>query len=214
MLRGEVEPTRTPQNPLDVLAQQIVAMVSVETWDVDVLFDLVRCAYAYQDLTRRVFQTVLEMLAGRYPSQAHRELRARVAWDRVNHKLAALPGSRMMALTNGGTISDRGSFSTYLPDGKTRIGDLDEEFVYETRVGDTLILGSQVWRVMDITDDKVVVSEAPGALPRMPFWRGEYLWRPYELGKKVGEFRRTVAERLEQLRAASCALQHKPAKLR
>jgi ATP-dependent Lhr-like helicase len=202
MLRGEVEPTRAPRNPLDVLAQQVVAMVSVETWDVDALFDLVRCAHAYQDLTPRVFQTVLEMLAGRYPSQAHRELRARVAWDRVNYKLAALPGSRMMALTNGGTISDRGSFSTYLPDGKTRIGDLDEEFVYETRVGDTFMLGSQVWRVIDITDDKVVVSEAPGAVPRMPFWRGDYPWRPYELGRKVGEFRRTVAERLEQLRAS------------
>ncbi len=200
MLHGEVEPTHTPRNPLDVLAQQIVAMVSVETWDVDVLFDLFRCAYAYQGLTPRVFRTTLDMLAGRYPSQAHRELRARVAWDRVNNKLAALPGSRMLALTNGGTIPNRGSFNTYLPDGKTRLGELDEEFVYETRVGDTFMLGSQVWRVVDITDDKVLVQEAPGAVPRMPFWRGDYPWRPYELGKKVGVFRRTVAERLERLR--------------
>ncbi len=202
MLHGEVEPIRTPRIPLDVLAQQIVAMVSVEPWDVDEVFDLVRRVYAYHALTPRIFYTVLEMLTGRYPSQAHRELRARVAWDQVNHKLSALPGSRMLALTNGGTIPDRGSYSTYLPDGKTRLGDLDEEFVFETRVGDTFMLGSQVWRVIDITDDKVLVAEAPGAPARMPFWRGDYPWRPYELGKKVGEFRRAVANRLEQIQTA------------
>jgi ATP-dependent Lhr-like helicase len=140
------------------------------------------------------------MLAGRYPSEAHRELRARIAWDRVNNKLAGLPGSRMLALTNGGTISDRGTFSAYLPDGKTRIGELDEEFVYETRAGDTFMLGSQVWRVTDITDDRVTVVEAPGSVPRMPFWRGDYPWRPYELGKKVGAFRRVVAEKLQEIR--------------
>jgi len=205
MLRGEVEPTYTPHQPLDVLAQQIVAMVSVETWGVEALFDLVRCAYAYHHLTRRVFQATLEMLAGRYladgrPRQAYRELRARLAWDRVNHKLAALPGSRMVALTNGGTIPDTGAFGAYLSDGKTKLGELDEEFVFETHIGDTLMLGSQVWRVIDLTDERVVVAEAPGAIPRMPFWRGDYPWRPYELGKQVGAFRRTVAERLEHMR--------------
>jgi ATP-dependent Lhr-like helicase len=202
MLRGEVEPTHTPRQPLDVLAQQIVAMVAVQTWDVEALFDLVRCAYAYSHLTRRVFHATLEMLAGRYPSQAYRELRPRLAWDRVNNKLAELPGSRWLALTNGGTIPDTGSFGAYLSDGKTKLGELDEEFVFETRIGDTLMLGSQVWRVLDLTDDKVVVAEAPGAIPRMPFWRGDYPWRPYELGKRVGAFRRTVAERLEQVRRA------------
>jgi ATP-dependent Lhr-like helicase len=200
MLRGEVEPTITPRYPLDVLAQQIVAMVSVDTWDVDALFDLVRCAYAYNHLTRRLFQGTVEMLAGRYPSQAYRELRPRLAWDRVNHKLAALPASRWLALTNGGTIPDTGSFSAYLTDGKTKLGELDEEFVFETRVGDTLMLGSQVWRVIDLTDDRLLVAPAPGAIPRMPFWRGDYPWRPYELGTKVGAFRRAVAERLEQIR--------------
>ncbi|MBN1220467.1 MAG: DEAD/DEAH box helicase [Anaerolineae bacterium] len=199
MLRGEVEPTHPPRQPLDVLAQHIVAMVSVETWDVEVLFDLVRCAYAYHHLTRRVFLTTLEMLAGRYPSQAYRELRPRLAWDRVNNKLAALPGSRLLALTNGGTIPNTGAFSAYLSDGKTKLGELDEEFVFETRIGDTLMLGSQVWRVIDLTDDKVLVAEAPGAIPRMPFWRGDYPWRPYELGQKVGAFRRVVAQRLAQL---------------
>jgi ATP-dependent Lhr-like helicase len=200
MLRHEVEPTHTPRQPLDVLAQQIVAMVSVEPWDVEALYDLVRCAYSYAELTRRVFLTTLEMLAGRYPSQAYRELRARLAWDRVNSKLAALPGSRMLALTNGGTIPDTGSFGAYLSDGKTKLGELDEEFVFETRVGDTLMLGSQVWRVIDLTDNRVVVAEAPGAIPRMPFWRGDYPWRPYELGKQVGAFRRAMAERLERVR--------------
>jgi ATP-dependent Lhr-like helicase len=202
MLRGEVEPTHTPRNPLDVLAQQIVAMVSVEAWDMDTLFDLARCAYPFQDLTPRVFDAVVEMLAGRYPSQAHRELRPRLALDPVNNKLAALPGSRLLAVTNGGTIPDRGAFGAYLSDGKTKLGELDEEFVYETRVGDTLMLGSQPWRVIDITDDRVMLAEAAGAASRMPFWRGDYPWRPYELGRRVGAFRRAVAERVGRLRTA------------
>ncbi|MGC9393403.1 MAG: DEAD/DEAH box helicase [Anaerolineae bacterium] len=200
MLRGAVEPTYTPRHPLDVLAQQIVAMVSVETWDADALFGLVRQAYAYTDLTARAFQTTLEMLAGRYPSQAYRELRARLDWDRVNNKLAALPGSRMLALINGGTIPNTGAFGAYLADGKTKLGELDEEFVFETRIGDTLMLGSQVWRVLDIDENRVTVTEAPGAIPRMPFWRGDFPWRPYELGQRVGAFRRAVAEKLEALR--------------
>lgn len=200
MLRGAVEPTRTPRHPLDVLAQHIVAMVSVEPWDADALFSLVRQAYAYTDLTARAFQTTLEMLAGRYPSQAYRELRARLDWDRVNNKLAPLPGSRLLALSNGGTIPNTGAFGAYLPDGKTKLGELDEEFVFETRIGDTMMLGSQVWRVLDIDENRVTVTEAPGAIPRMPFWRGDYPWRPYELGQRVGAFRRAIAERLETLR--------------
>ncbi|MCJ7548315.1 MAG: DEAD/DEAH box helicase [Anaerolineae bacterium] len=200
MLRGDVEPTHTPRHPLDVLAQHIVAMVSVENWDIEELFEVVRRAYAYNDLTWRALQATLEMLSGRYPSQAYRELRARVSWDRVNNKLSALPGSRMLALTNGGTIPDTGSFGAYLADGKTKLGQLDEEFVFETKIGDTLMLGSQVWRVIDLTDDRVIVADAAGAVPRMPFWRGDFPWRPYELGVKVGAFRREIAERLRALR--------------
>ncbi len=200
MLRGAVEPTHTPRHPLDVLAQHIVAMVAVEPWDADALFSLVRQAYAYTDLTARAFQTTVEMLAGRYPSQAYRELRARLDWDRVNNKLSALPGSRMLALTNGGTIPNTGAFGAYLPDGKTKLGELDEEFVFETRIGDTMMLGSQVWRVLDIDENRVTVTEAPGAIPRMPFWRGDFPWRPYELGVRVGAFRRDVAEKLSTLR--------------
>lgn len=201
MLRGEVEALRTPVNVLDVLAQQIVAMVSVEDWSVSELYRLVRRAYPYQRLTERAFRAVLDMLAGRYPSEVHRELRPRVSWDRVNDRLAALPGARLLAVTNGGTIPDRGTYGAYLPDGRTRIGELDEEFVFETRPGDTFMLGSQVWRVLDITQDRVLVKEAPGALARMPFWHGDYPWRPYELGKRVGAFRRGLAERLTALAA-------------
>ena len=196
MLRGDVEPTYTPRNPLDVLAQQIVAMVSVEPWNIDALYDLVRGAYAYSDLTRPAFNSVLEMLAGRYPSQAHQQLRARISWDRVNNTLTDLPGSRMLALTNGGTISDRGMFTAVRSDSRTKLGEMDEEFVYESRVGDTFMLGSQVWRVTDITDDRIMVQPAPGATPRMPFWRGEYAWRTFDLGQRIGQFRRDVAARL------------------
>ncbi len=202
MLRGEVEPIHTPRNALDVLAQQIVALVSVEEWRVEALYDLIRQAYPYAELTPRVFQATLAMLAGHFPSVAHRQLRPRLVWDRVNNKLAALPGARLQALTSGGTITDRGAFNAYLSDGKTKLGELDEEFVYETRVGDTLILGSQVWRVSDLTDDKVMLIPAPGATPRMPFWRGDFPWRPYELGERVGAFRRTVAERLTVVKSA------------
>jgi ATP-dependent Lhr-like helicase len=202
MLRGEVEPTHTPRNPLDVLAQQVVAMVSVENWHVDELYRCVRQAYPFADLGPRAYNAVLEMLSGRYPSLAHGELRPRLVWDKVNQQLAALPGSRLMAMTGGGTIPDRGAFGAYLSDGKTKLGELDEEFVYETRVGDTFTLGSQVWRVLEVTDDKVLVGDAAGSVPRMPFWRGDYPWRPYALGVRVGAFRRVVGERLLAVAAA------------
>lgn len=200
MLRGDVEATYAPRNCLDVLAQQVVAMVAVEDWAVDDLFRVVRRSCPYEGLTPPAFRSVLDMLSGRYPSESHASLRSRLTWDRVNDRLYALPGTRLTAVTNGGTIPDRGAFAAYLPDGKTRIGELDEEFVFETRVGDAFMLGSQVWRVLRITDDRVVVSEAPGSTPRMPFWHGDLPWRRYELGLSVGRFRRNVAARLEALR--------------
>ncbi|NOZ27120.1 MAG: DEAD/DEAH box helicase, partial [Chloroflexi bacterium] len=196
MLRREVEPVYAPRNPLDVLAQQIVAMTSVETWRVDDLYALVRQAYPYGELSRRAFDSVLDMLSGRYPSSVHRELRPRLVWDRVNGTVTALPGARLLALRNGGTIPDRGTYGAYLPDGRTRLGELDEEFVFETRPGDVFMLGSNTWRVLEITEDRVIVAEAPGEVPRMPFWRGDYPWRPYSLGRAVGAFRREVAERV------------------
>ena len=173
MLRGEVEDTPTPHAPLDVLAQQVVASVATDSWHADDLFHLIRQAYPYEGLTPAVFPNVLDMLAGRYPSATHRALRARLSWDRVNGVLAALPGSRLQAVTNPGTITDRGSFGAFLPDRKTRIGELDEEFVFETRVGDTFMLGAQVWRVLEITDDRVIVGEAPGIWVVRPDGSGE-----------------------------------------
>jgi ATP-dependent Lhr-like helicase len=198
MLDGDVEPTHTPQNPLDVLAQQIVAMVACDAWSVDALYDLVRQAYPYRDLSRESFYRVLEMLSGKYE-----RVRAKISWDRVNNKLAALPGTRLLATLNAGTIPDTGAFGVYLGDHKTKVGELDEEFIFETRVGDAFLLGSHVWRVREIKDDRIVVEDASGATPRMPFWNGDYPWRPYELGARIGKFRREVAERVVgALRAA------------
>ncbi len=197
MLEGDVEPTHAPLNPLDVLAQQIVALVALEDWDADALLTLLRRAYPFAQLTRRAFEAVLDMLSGGFAQpDSPTVLRARIAWDRINQRVLALPGARLLAVSNAGTISDRGAFGVYLADGKTRIGELDEEFVFESRPGDAFLLGSQTWRVLGIEDDRIVVSEAAGATPRMPFWRGDYPWRPYELGLRIGQLRRSVAERL------------------
>ena len=202
MLRGEIESSRTPENPLDVLAQQIVAAVAVEDLSPDDLYRLVRGAYPYATLTEPVFRAVLEMLSGKYPEALSRQLRARISWDRVNDRLTALPGSAALAIGSGGTIPDRGSYALVTADRRTRIGDLDEEFVFETRAGDTFLLGSNVWRVVDITTDRVIVEPAPGEVPRMPFWRGDTPWRPYDLGKRVGRFRRELASLIRELTTA------------
>ncbi len=201
MREGDVEPTHSPQNSLDVLAQQIVAMVSVQDWDAHDLFRLARRAYPYHKLTYDLYRSVLDMLSGRYPSTAFRELRPRIAWDRVHNRLAALPGSRLLAVRNGGTIPDRGSFGAYLPDRKTRLGELDEEFVFETRVGDVFTLGANTWRVLEVTENRVIVSPAPGHLPRMPFWRGDMPRRDYHLGSIYGRFRRELAARITESEA-------------
>jgi ATP-dependent Lhr-like helicase len=183
-----IEHTHVPMNCLDVVAQQIVAMVSVEEWNVDELFDLLRQSYCYHTLTRNLLTNVLQMLAGRYTNEAFRELRARISWDKVRNTLSALPGSSRLAITNSGTISDRGYFGVYLDDKKTKIGEVDEEFIYESRAGDTFILGSNVWKMLDIDTNKVIVAPAPGQPARMPFWRGEGIGRTFELGLKIGEF--------------------------
>lgn len=202
MLARDVEPTYTPQNPLDVLAQQIVAMVAMEDWSATAMFDLVKQAYPYHGLTLAAFHSVLEMLSGKYyvdaPNlRAASSLKPKIAWDRIHDKLSALPGSRMLAMSNVGTIPDTGAYGAYLSDGKTKVGELDEEFVFETRVGDTFLLGSKVWRVTDIRDDRILVDDAAGATPRMPFWNGDYPYRPYDLGKRIGQFRRELVERID-----------------
>jgi ATP-dependent Lhr-like helicase len=192
MYRGEIEETRVPANPLDVLAQQIVAACATETWDVDELFRLVRGAYPYRDLTRSLFESVLDMLAGRYPSDAFAELRPRIVWDRVAGTVEGRRNARILAVTNPGTIPDRGLFTVTLPEGG-RVGELDEEMVYESRPGDVFVLGASTWRISEITLDRVLVTPAPGvAAGRMPFWHGDAPGRPLELGRAVGAFIREI----------------------
>ncbi len=219
MLAGRVEEIRVPGNCLDVLAQQVVAMVAVESWRVPELYALVRQSYAYRDLTPEAFESVLEMISGRYPAEGFRDLRPRISWDRVHNRLHALPGSRQLALVNGGTIPDTGQYAAYIappsrhwgggqgagapspPWGRgqgegVRIGELDEEFVYERRIGDAFVLGTTPWRIEQIEADRVYVSRAQGVPALMPFWRGEKVARSLDLGLALGRFLRELAERL------------------
>ena len=187
MHEGLIEATRYLRNPLDVLAQQIVAMVAMEEWSVDDLSAVVRRSAGYAELTDDVFHAVLDLLAGRYPSDEFGELRPRIVWDRVANRLRARDGARRLAVTSGGTIPDRGLFGVFLPDG-TRVGELDEEMVYESRPGETFVLGASTWRIEDITFERVVVSPAPGQPGKMPFWHGDRPGRPLELGRALGAF--------------------------
>lgn len=193
MRDGDVEPTRVVQNALDVLAQVIVAATAVEDWTSAGLFDLTRRAYPYHRLTRAAFDEVVEMLAGRYPSDVAAELDARLVWDRTTDRLSATRASRLVAVVNGGTIPDRGLYTVNLPD-RTRLGELDEEFVHETRVGDVFQLGSSTWRVQSIEHDRVIVIPAPGAPARMPFWHGEYGARSVHLTERLAGLRRALAD--------------------
>ena len=193
MRSGDVEPTRVVQNALDVLAQIIVAIVASETpeWTSAGLFDHVRGAYPYHALTRAAFDETLAMLAGKYPSDVAGELEARVSWDRITDLLTPARASRMVATISGGTIPDRGLYTVNLAD-KTRLGELDEEFVHESRVGDAFQLGSSTWRIRSIEHDRVIVVPAPGAPARMPFWHGEFMARSSHLTPRVGALRRTL----------------------
>lgn len=211
MAAGRVEETRVPVNCLDVLAQQVVAAVALESWSVPDLYALVRRAYPYRDLTPQAFETVLEMVSGRYqfgmPDSpdpfANRTphslaaLQPRVSWDRVHNRLHALPGSQRLALVHGGTIPDTGQYAAYNRRG-LRIGELDEEFIYERRVGDVFLLGTSAWRLDQIEADRVIVSPAEGLPALVPFWRGEKAGRSYELSLATGQLTRELAERLDQ----------------
>jgi len=185
MGEGLVEETRIPRHPLDVLAQQVVAACALDEWAVDDLLGLVRRAANYHDLSPRVFEAVLDMLAGRYPSDEFAGLRPRVVWDRLHGRVRGREGSQRLAVTNAGTIPDRGLFGVFLPDG-ARVGELDEEMVYEARPGDTFVLGASTWRIDQITHDRVVVVPAPGESGSTPFWHGDGPGRPLELGRALG----------------------------
>ncbi|MFE4372450.1 ATP-dependent helicase [Streptomyces sp. NPDC056835] len=203
MRTGAIEALRIPANPLDVLAQQLVAMVALDTRQADDLLTLTRRAAPFASLPESAFTAVLDMLAGRYPSDAFAELRPRVVWDRVAGTVTGRPGAQRLAVTSGGTIPDRGLFGVFLAGadpkkGGGRVGELDEEMVYESRVGDVFTLGTTSWRIEDITRDRVLVTPAPGTPGRLPFWKGDQLGRPLELGRAVGAFLREVGALSEE----------------
>ncbi len=191
---GGIEALSVPANPLDVLAQQVVAATALDTWSADDLYTVVRRSAPFAGLPRSAYDATLDLLAGRYPSDEFAELRPRIVWDRVSGELTGRPGAQRLAVTSGGTIPDRGMFGVFLVgERKSRVGELDEEMVYESRVGDVFTLGTTSWRIEDITHDQVLVSPAPGQPGRLPFWTGDSLGRPAELGAAVGAFTREIA---------------------
>ncbi|MDY6056059.1 DEAD/DEAH box helicase [Micrococcus sp.] len=219
MVAGRIEALRIPQNPLDILAQHTVAAAAVEDLEAEAWFDLVRRSAPFSALPHSAYESVLDLLAGKYPSDEFAELRPRVVWDRESGTLAARPGAQRIAVTSGGTIPDRGLFGVFLasegaqaPEGSAsagdtgesaadagsarsggrRVGELDEEMVYESRVGDVILLGATSWRIVDITADRVLVLPAYGQPGKLPFWRGDAAGRPAELGDAVGRFRREL----------------------
>src|SRR3954449_9680346 len=213
MREGKIETTVVPRNPLDVLAQQIVAMAASneeEPVSVDALAALLARTYTYADLSRQQLENVLDMLDGRYPSEEFGELRPRIVWDRVAGTIRARKGSRALAITNAGTIPDRGLYSVNLPDGR-RVGELDEEMVYEARPGQVFLLGASTWRIEEITRDRVIVSPAPGVPGAVPFWKGDGLGRPRELGEAIGAFARTAVDEDPQTLARDYDLDEKAA---
>ncbi|MFL5947644.1 MAG: DEAD/DEAH box helicase [Gaiellaceae bacterium] len=208
MLDGAIEETTIPRNPLDVLAQQIVAICADEEIAVDELHQLVRGAYPFADLSRVQLENVLDMLDGRYPSDEFAELRARVVWDRTAGVVKGRQGARRLAVTNAGTIPDRGLFGVHLVDGGGRVGELDEEMVYEARAGQTFLLGASTWRIEEITRDRVLVSPAPGVPGAVPFWKGEGVGRPYELGEAIGATSRGLVALSDEQATARLQTEH------
>jgi ATP-dependent helicase Lhr and Lhr-like helicase len=198
MHEGAIEPTRYPRNPLDVLAQQIVAMVAVDDWQADELFAAVRRAAPFGELSRTAFDGVLDMLSGLYPSDEFAELRPRVTWDRVANTITARQGAKRIAITSGGTIPDRGLYGVFLAgtdkNQSARVGELDEEMVFEASVGETFILGASTWRIEEITHDKVIVTPAPGQPGKMPFWKADAAERTVPFGEAIGKLVREIRD--------------------
>ena len=213
MSSGQIEALTVPTNPLDVLAQQTVAAVALDTLDVEEWFDTVRRAAPFANLPRGAYDATLDLLSGLYPSDEFAELRPRIIWDRVKGTITGRPGAQRLAVTSGGTIPDRGLFGVFMVGstgasagptggGGGRVGELDEEMVYESRVGDVFALGATSWRIEDITHDRVLVTPAYGQPGRVPFWKGDGIGRPAELGRAIGAFTREVATAsLEDARA-------------
>jgi ATP-dependent helicase Lhr and Lhr-like helicase len=194
MREGQIEETVIPQNPLDVLAQHLVSMAALDEWKIDEVERLVTAAEPFHELSREQLENVLDMLDGRYPSDRFAELRPRIVWDRTEGTMHGRKGARQLVVTNAGTIPDRGLYGVHLPDGR-RVGELDEEMVYEARPGQTFLLGATTWRIEDITRDRVIVTPAPGVPGAVPFWKGDGVGRPAELGRAIGAFSREAVAR-------------------
>ncbi|HIW61387.1 MAG TPA: DEAD/DEAH box helicase [Candidatus Stackebrandtia excrementipullorum] len=194
MVAGELEAMRPPRNPVDVLAQHIVAMVAMDDWSVQSLSAVIHRAAPFSRLSDQALRAVLDMLSGRYPSTEFSGLRPKLVWDRLNDRLSARPDAQRVAVQNAGTIPDRGLYGVFLTGGGrgSRVGELDEEMVYESRIGDVFVLGATSWRIDEITPDRVLVSPAPGQAARMPFWKGDDMGRPAELGEAIGKALRTL----------------------
>ncbi len=194
MREGEIEETTIPQNPLDVLAQHLVSMAALDEWRIDDVEQVVTATEPFHELSREQLENVLDMLDGRYPSDRFAELRPRIVWDRTQGTMHGRKGARTLVVTNAGTIPDRGLYGVHLPDGR-RVGELDEEMVYEARPGQTFLLGATTWRIEEITRDRVIVTPAPGAPGAVPFWKGDGIGRPAELGEAIGAFAREAVSR-------------------
>jgi ATP-dependent Lhr-like helicase len=216
MREGQIERTVVPRNPLDVLAQQVVAIAAAAPDDdaalsVDGLFALITRTYSYSELPRASFENVLDMLDGRYPSSEFAELKPRIIWDRIEGTIRARPGARQLAVVNAGTIPDRGNYLVTLPDGR-RVGELDEEMVYEARPGQSFLLGASTWRIEEIGRDRVIVTPAPGMPGAVPFWKGDGIGRPSELGEAIGAFSRWAVDQDPSLLAAEYDLDARAAR--
>jgi ATP-dependent Lhr-like helicase len=210
MREGAIEETVIPQNPLDVLAQHLVSMAAMDEWQIDEVERLVTATEPFGELSREQLENVLDMLDGRYPSDRFAELRPRIVWDRMRGTMHGRKGARQLVVTNAGTIPDRGLYGVHLPDGR-RVGELDEEMVYEARPGQTFLLGATTWRIEEITRDRVIVTPAPGLPGAVPFWKGDGIGRPAELGRAIGAFSREAVSRKPEELAAEYDLDRRAA---
>jgi len=196
MLKGDIEETFIPENCLDVLAQQIVAEVAMQSWPAEKLYRLICQSYCFRNLTRPLFYQVIEMLTGRYADTRLPALQPVITWDKTNEILIARRGARLQAILNGGTIPDRGYYTVMLSNENTRLGEMEEEFVFESKIGDIFYLGNSEWRIDDIRQDRIIVSPNKSVQPRAPFWKGEIPYRDYQTSIKIGHFRQWLINRL------------------
>jgi len=207
MVQTDIEETRIPENALDVLAQQIVAEVAAKSWNYEDLYRLVLGSYCYRELAPSAFRSVVDMLCGKFADIPLQALNARLNWDRVNNQLVARRGSRLAAVLNGGTIPDRGYYGVYLENANVKLGEVEEEFAFESRVGEVFYLGNSEWLIKQINPDRIIVSPVAAINPRAPFWKGGILFRDYSTSNKIGRFRRLLLDQMDRGQAESWLMQ-------